>query len=816
MKISLNWIRDYVPLDAAAPDVTHALTFLGFEVEQVAAAGAPPLENVVVGEVLTSARHPNADKLSVCTVDAGPAAGVKTIACGAHNYKVGDRVAVALPGAVLPGGREIKSSKIRGQLSDGMMCSGRELGIGDDADGILVLEGRPQLGAPLNAVLAPADTVFDLEITPNRPDCLSHLGLARELAAWYRKDLVYPQERFRGEVEGASRTDLFSGVQVDAPEDCPLYSAHVVTGVRVGPSPPWIQERLRAVGLRPINNVVDVGNYVMLECGQPLHAFDAGKIAGRRIVVRRAREGEAITTLDGRERALSGRSLVIADAAKALVVAGVMGGENSGVDESTTTIVLECAIFRAASIRWTSRALGLSTDSSYRYERGVDPHAALEAAWRAIDLIVETAGGSVVGPVCVVGGDVPWKREVVLSPGFVRERLGFDIPEPEMRAALESLELKVAHEAPAPGGVEWTVSIPSWRDDVERPIDLVEEILRLHGTERIPPAPVTSAGLVAEDDPVVAFNRRVTTYLVGHDFNECVSLTLRPAAELTTWVSEAAAAELALSNPFVADQSHLRPTLVMGLLDSLLLNQSRGVAASRLCETGRVFVERNGQNYECAAAAFIIAEDPVRHWRRREPADFYQVKHHMAAVAAAGGVDLEAAPVEPVEGPGFGWQPGHSVAAGSVETGWIARFGLVNLAMLRARGIEGTVLGGIFAVLPGRLAAPAPRLRYREFSLFPAALRDIALVVDASARAGDVRGTVERMASSAAGSSFSVERVEVFDVYEGKGLAEGKKSLAFSLSFRSASRTLTDDEVNAVMQRLQSEIAEKTAFQIRR
>ena len=507
---------------------------------------------------------------------------------------------------------------------------------------------------------------------------------------------------------------------------------------------------------------------------------------------------------------------MIADAAKALVVAGVMGGENSGVDDSTTSIVLECAIFRPSSIRWTSRQLGLSTDSSYRYERGVDPHTALEAAWRAIDLIVETAGGSVVGPVCVVGGDVPWKREIVLSPGFVRERLGFDIPEPEMRAALESLELTVAREEPAAAGGEWTVSIPSWRDDIDRPIDLVEEILRLYGTERIPAAPVTSIGLAAEDDPVVAFNRRVTSYLVGHDFHECVNLTLRPASELATWVSETAAAELALSNPFVVDQSHLRPTLVMGLLDSLLLNQSRGVPVSRLCETGRIFIEHNGQNYECAAAAFLVAEDAVRHWRSREPADFYEVKHHMAAVAAAGGADLESARLEPVAGPGFGWQPGHSVAAGSMEGGWIARFGLVNLAMLRARGIEGAVMGGLFAVLPARLSAPAPRLRFRDFSLFPAALRDIALVVGASAQAGGVRDAVARMAAAAAGSSFSVESVEVFDVYEGKGLPEGRKSLAFSLVFRSPSRTLTDDEVNDVMLRIQAEIATTTGYQVRK
>jgi phenylalanyl-tRNA synthetase beta chain len=814
MKISLNWIRDYVALDAPVAEIVRAVTFLGFEVEHVSSLGAPPLESVVVGEILSSAKHPNADKLSVCTVDVGPAGGVKTIVCGASNYKVGDRVAVALPGAVLPGDFRIRQSKIRGQLSDGMLCSARELGMGDDAAGILILGGGPALGAPINGALPAGDTVLDIEVTPNRPDCLSHIGIARELAAWFRKDLVYPQEQFRGNVAGAS--GLFSGVQVDTPGDCPLYSAHVIDGVHVGPSPAWMQERLRAVGLRPINNVVDVGNYVMLECGQPLHAFDARKIMGGRIIVRHAHDGERITTLDGRERTLSGRTLVIADSARALVVAGVMGGENSGVDESTTAIVLECAIFKASSIRRTSRSLGLSSDSSYRYERGVDPHSARESAWRAIDLILATAGGRVVGPASLVGGDVPWKREIALSSAFVDAKLGFEIPPPEMKAALDALELRADHATMSPfGGVAWTVSIPSWRDDLDRPIDLVEEILRIHGTERIPAARVTAVGLPKEDDPLVLFNRRVGAYLVGHDFCECMNLTLRPAAELTTWVSQTAAAELALSNPLVDDQTHLRPTLVMGLLDPILLNQSRGVPASRLFETGRIFLENNGQNYEAAAVAFAVAEDPVRRWRRREAPDFYAVKHHVTALAAAGGIDLGAEVLEPVAGPGFGWQEGHSVSAGSMDRGWIARFGLVNLALLRARGIEGSVLAGVFAVLPQMLPGRAPRIKLRELGSFPPALRDLALVVDGSTRAGDVRGLVARIAGAAAGESFGVESVEVFDVYEGKGLPEGMKSLALALVFRSASRTLTDDEVNAVLQRIRDEVVRTSPFQLR-
>ncbi|HTT56954.1 MAG TPA: phenylalanine--tRNA ligase subunit beta, partial [Opitutaceae bacterium] len=330
MKVSLHWLKSYVPLDAPVDEIVHAITFLGFEVEQVLHLGLPPLKDVVVGEVLTREKHPNADKLTVCQVDVGPAGGVKTIVCGAPNHQVGDRVPVALPGAVLPGNFVIKQSKIRGQLSDGMMCSPDELGLGGEHSGLLILAGRPALGAPINDVLPPGDVVFDLEITPNRPDGLSHLGVARELAAWFRRDLAYPPLKFTGLAAGApERRDLLADVVVEAGEDCPLYTAHLITGVKIGPSPAWLQERLTAVGLRPINNVVDVGNCVMLETGQPVHAFDAKKIGGRRLVIRRARGGEKLVTLDGKERALNPRMLVIADEAKPIVIAGIMGGANA-------------------------------------------------------------------------------------------------------------------------------------------------------------------------------------------------------------------------------------------------------------------------------------------------------------------------------------------------------------------------------------------------------------------------------------------------------------------------------------------------------
>jgi phenylalanyl-tRNA synthetase beta chain len=818
MKISLNWLKQYVNLDGVSVDeLKRAITFVGFEVEGVATAGLPPLQHVVVGEIKTRDKHPNADKLSVCTVDVGAAHGsVRTIVCGAHNCDAGNRVPVALPGAVLPGDLVIKQSKIRGQQSDGMLCAPDELGLGDDHAGLMILDAATPIGAPINDVLPPGDTVFDIEITPNRPDALSHLGIAREIAAWFRKDVRYPEIKFRNETQGF-RGDILSEIRVEAPEDCPLYVGIAIAGVKVGPSPAWMQERLKAVGLRPINNLVDVGNYVMLELGQPLHVFDARKIGGRKIVIRRAVDGEKLTTLDGKERALNSRMLVIADERNPLVVAGIMGGANAEVDDTTTDVVLEAAYFRPQSIRWTSKRLGLSSDSSYRFERGVDPHSTLEAAGRAVDLLLETAGGTVVGPSFKVGGEQPWSREIKVTPAFVRARLGFEISDDEIRAALKALNLAIVGEAELKDGTpEWTIDIPSYRGDLDRPIDLVEEVLRIYGTEKVPPAPAVGPALPEQDDdPVATFNRQVTDYLVGQHFHECVNYTLRSAKELKTWVSDAAAQELALSNPFVEDQSSLRPTLITGLLESLKLNQSRGNAVSRLCETGRVFVEMNGTVHECVGVGFVIAHNPKeRAWLARPEPDFYQVKRHMEILLAQAGLNLAAQPLVPVTGAFWGWQEGHAAAAGEMKAGWAARFGLLNLAMVRAAGVEGKVWAGMFAILPEKLTTESGHRRFQNFSLFPAALRDIALVVDATRPAEEVRKQLLKVARQAA-QKFAVENVELFDVYQGAGLPEGKKSLAFSLSFRSGERTLTDDEVNAAFAEIQKKVVADGTIAVR-
>jgi phenylalanyl-tRNA synthetase beta chain len=497
-----------------------------------------------------------------------------------------------------------------------------------------------------------------------------------------------------------------------------------------------------------------------------------------------------------------------------------MGGAAAEVDAATTDLVLEVAYFKPAGIRWTSRQLGLSTDSSYRYERGVDPHTLVENAHRTIDLILATAGGQVVGPAFKVGEDRPWKSEITFTPDFVRRQVGFDIADAEMKEALAALDLPlVRDEFTADGRPQWTVSIPSWRADLDRPIDLVEEILRLHGTDRIPPSSVAMPGLLGDDDPAVLFDRKAAAYLVGQHFHECVSYTLRSVAEVKSWAPEAAAPALALANPFVEDQSHLRPTLLAGLLEALKLNQSRGTGATRLCETGRVFLERDGQVYECAAAAFLEVQtkDAGRQWLKRAPADFYAAKNRVQVLAGHAGVDLAAPTAAPLAVARCGWQEGQAAAVGSLPThGFEADFGLLNLAMVRALGIEGRVMAGTFAILPAKLAVGAGRRRYQDFSHYPPVLRDLALVVDAATPADDVRRRLEQTARAQVGAAFAVEQVGIFDVYQGKGLPEGKKNLAFALIFRAADRTLTDDEVNAAFAKIQDGIVTDTGWTVRK
>ena len=813
MKVSREWLNEYVNLEGlSVAEISHALTMVGFEVESVHEAGLPPLENVVVGEILEFKQHPNADRLSVCQVDVGDGE-VRSIVCGARNFRQNDRVIVALPGAVLPGDFKIKKSKLRGEVSMGMLCSERELGVGDDHAGIAILAERPDLGTPVNRLYPEPDTVFDIEITPNRPDALSHLGIARELSAWFKRPLTYPglQLNFGNAAEGT----LVDSLECSEPELCPHYRGYSLKGVAVNPSPEWLKRRLKAIGLRPINNVVDATNYILHETGQPLHAFDVSKIRGGRILVRCAREGEKIVTLDDKQRALNPSNLVIADGERALVVAGVMGSVDAEVDDNTTDIFLESAYFNPVSVRKTSKQLVLSTDSSYRFERGVDPKGAEYAALRCLDLIMELAGGELMGPPLVAGEPPLVERAIDLSPGWVRERLGFDIPDEEIAASLSRLELDVALTEDDEGDPLFRIGVPSYRGDLYRPIDLVEEVIRMYGSDRIPEGVVKATVTLKDDDPVPVYERAASALLVGRGFQETVHYTLRNAGEMQQWSGGADAGALALANPLASGASHLRPSLVPGLLDCLRLNLARHNSVERLFECGRVFREHEGTIFELFSVGFVVLQEGLQKWKSRERPDYYLAARIASDLLEKAGIGVNSWHFQPiVDAPC--WQEGQAASIGGLELGYCAEFGLLDLGLTRVWDIESPVLAGTVTFLPEFLKKPRGRRTYVPFSNFPPAIRDLAVVVSEDLPAGQVELALRETALAEAGEAMYLESVEVFDRYSGPGLPEGSVSIACKLCFRNLERTLNDKEVNDVFQRVLSRLEQRGDMQVRR
>jgi len=812
MKVSLEWLNDYVDLEGLSEkDISHALTMVGFEVEGIERAGLPQLDHVVVGEILSFKQHPNADRLSVCEVDVGDGE-LRSIVCGAKNFRQNDRVIVALPGAVLPGNFKIKKSKLRGEVSMGMMCSERELGIGDDHAGISILADRPELGTSVNALYPEPDTVFDIEITPNRPDALSHLGIARELSAWFKRPLRYPEIK-------VNFTEAQVGKLVDAlvseeSELCPHYRGYSLKGVGIDHSPDWLKRRLTAIGLRPINNVVDATNYILHETGQPLHAFDVAKIRGDKIVVRRASANEKITTLDEKERVLNEDNLVIADGERALVVAGVMGSVDAEVDNDTLDIFLESAYFNPVSVRKTSKQLVLSTDSSYRFERGVDPKGAEYAALRCLDLIMDLAGGELMGPPLVAGEPPLVEKEIELAPEWVRERLGFFVSDEDIEDSLTRLELAVSVAEDIEGNCLFRVRIPSNRGDLYRPIDLVEEVIRMYGSDKIPEGTVKATVTLKDDDPVTVYERVAGALLVGKGFQETVHYTLRSQADMERWSGGAQEDSLALANPLASDASHLRTSLVPGLLDCLQLNLARHNSVERLFECGRVFREYEGNIYEMFSVGFVILQDGHPAWKATERPDYYETSRIVTDLLEKAGILVNHWQIKPLDGPA--WQSGQAGTTGSFAEGFQAEFGLLELGMTRGSDIDSPVLAGSIHFLPEFLKKPRARKNYAPFSLLPPAIRDLAIVVPATFPAGQVEQTLKATAEKHVGDVMSLESVRVFDIYSGTGVPENHVSIACKLTFRNPQRTLKDEEVNKVFQAIQNDLDAADGMAVRR
>jgi phenylalanyl-tRNA synthetase beta chain len=821
MKISYNWLKNYIDLDPvehSAEVLQEVLPLLGFDIEEIEKLGPPQLNNVVVGQVLDFEQHPDADRLRCCKVSTGKEGEVHDIVCGAKNFAQGDHVMVALPGAVLPGNFKIKASKLRGQPSAGMMCSSKELQVGQDHDGIMILDQNIALGTPVNDLYTDGDTVLNLEITPNRVDVLSHIGVARELSARFGLAVKYPKIKAGIESDSDSAGEsLISGVEVKATKVCPHYTATCIKGVKVGPSPKWLKDAIEATGQCSINNVVDVTNYVLHETCQPLHAFDAAKIKGGKLVVRMATQGEKLTTLDEKERTLSANMAVIADAERALVVAGVMGSLDAEVEEATTDIVLEAAYFNPTSVRATARKLSLSTDSSYRFERGVDPQGVEYAALRAIDLILEVAGGTVDGPMIVQGQFVETVSEIQIKPDNIRKFIGFDVGDEEIQQALESLDLSVAVHSDSDGSARWEVSIPSFRGDLQRDVDLIEEFVRIYGTDKIPESPVVARGISSEDHRIYTVNAAVADYLTGQNFNEAYLYSLRDPEETTFFFGEEGFKVLALDNPLQSDQSHMRPSLIPGLLDVLKLNSARGTGATRFFERGHVYREVKGEMVELISVGFVILADQVsREWRQREVADFYSARTIAGNILDLAGTASSKLNYNPIDDCKL-WQGGQSAYAGDfAKMGFEATVGLLNIATLKDRwDLDHAVIAGSVLMTPKFFERKAKRGRHSGVSNQPASSKDLALIVDQVVLAGQVQNDVAKFAKKAT-QGFNCESVRVFDVYEGEGLPEGKKSLAVSMSFRATDRTLKDKEVNTAFECIQKIITEQTDYQIRK
>lgn len=812
MKVSLKWLKRYVSIDASPQELSEVFPMLGFEVEEIVTLGLPPLEHVVVGEVKSRKQHPDADRLGVCEVQVGPnETDIKQIVCGASNYKVGDRVPVALIGAVLPGDFTIKKSKLRGVDSEGMMCSPRELGLGSDQGGLLILENSPAIGTPINKLFTDNDTIFDLEITSNRGDCLSHIGLAKELAAYYKVKLNYPGIPNYELSDKVAANNFLTSIELQSVV-CPLYTAWCIKGVKVAPSPEWLKKDLEALGLRPVNNIVDITNWIMMDTCQPLHAFDLAKIRAHKIIVRQAYPGETITTLDGKSRTLDESMTVIADSERALVIAGIIGSLDAEVNDSTVDIVLESAYFDPASIRHTARKLNLSTDSSYRFVRDVDPAAVISSAKRAVAMILEIAGGEFVAPAISLGQSPRADREIKIDPSFVRERCGFEVSDELISDIYKRLGFSVDTRQ-----LPWNVIVPSFRADIHRPIDLVEEFIRVYGTSNIPQSKVRVEGFSRNDDPLAVFNHTLADYLVGQHFCECNHYTLRQAEEVVSLYGENTAKHCALDNPLTADHTHLRPSLIPGLWDAIKLNQRNGNSVDRLFETGRVIQVFNDKPSEVFSVAFVIATENFheRNWLARPAPDFYKTKNLILEVAGIAGILTEGLDFKAlINSPS--WQLNQSATAGLLhKDGFQINVGMTNLKLSKEWGIQGPIFAAEVFIMPDFLAKKKTQDRFKSFSSFPSSVKDLALVMDADFPAEFARKELHSVAKESVADKFTVENVSIFDVYQGKGLEDGKKSIAFSITFRADDRTLKDEEIMEAFEEIQRKITSSNRFTIR-
>ena len=776
MKFSVNWLAEFVDPPKTAEEIADLLTRAGVETENIETRCAK-IDKVIVSQVTASSRHPNADRLTVCEVDDG--SGTKRqIVCGATNYKVGDKVPLALPGAKLPNGTEIRKSKLRGVESEGMLCSAIELGLGEDAAGLLILSPEAKIGTPI-ADLFPSDTILDVEITPNRGDLLGHFGLAREIAALTGKKLKSAPRDAKIDIKR-------SGITISAARECPFFSARKIDNVKIGPSPQWLRARIESVGIRSINNIVDISNLVMLELGQPTHPFDADKLKGG-INVRFAHDGEKFLALDGQTYSLKTDNLVVADQERAVGIAGVMGGEETGVTESTKNILLESAYFLPASVRRTARNLNLPSDASYRFERGVDPQMVLRASRRATELIREIASGTPAKEIGAAGKVPANPADVSLSYEKCDQVAGVTIKPNTVDEILDRFGLKKSASAKATA--KW--KIPSYRRDLRRDVDLIEEIVRAYGVDKVPGTDRSRSTPSSAADHSHDRESALRERLAASGLSE-VRTSKLISRKATSFESA-----IALKNPLSEDHIALRPSLYAVLLEVLVRNVRGGAERVAIFELGRVFTPPEGKEERHLGLLLWGSATSAPHWRLREKhqLDFFDLKGVIESLM------IPQLSFQRGEHPNFmlytrAWSRNQDI-------GFIAQFSSERASTI---GVTGAVL---FAELNVDLVLSAQESAktFREIERFPAITRDIAMIVPEKISHAEILRVIQEAKEPL------LESVELFDLFAGEGpagLGPERKSLAYRLTYRDRSRTLTGEEVTAahtkIRERLQREL----------
>jgi phenylalanyl-tRNA synthetase beta chain len=783
MKFTVAWLKQYIDFDYSPQDLADRLTMAGLEVDAVEELFTE-LKDVKVAKILSAAPHPDADRLQVCQVEVGDE--VKTIVCGAPNARAGLITAVALPGCVLPGDFKIKKGKIRGQVSEGMLCSTKELGLAEGAEGIIELADDLVSGTSFCEAMDLNDILIEVDLTPNRPDCASVIGTAREVAGMCGTRIKHPVDL--DALPALTGTDAFS-VTVTDDSLCPRYVARRMTGVTVAPSPWWLQKRLISVGLRPINNVVDATNFVMLEYGQPMHGFDLTKLEDKTVIVRPAKDGEILTTLDGGERTLDSSMLVIADAKKPVAVAGVMGGGNSEIDDSTTELLLESACFNAVSVRKTARNLNIGTDASYRFERGVDPELAPVAMQRLVDILTDITGGTVDASGIDLATGVKPPGEYNLRVGRTNELLGTSLSAAEMSDYLTGIEMTVRTLDEDTLGV----THPSFRLDIEREADLVEEVARLYGYNEVgttlPVVPMS----FASQDPKRILRKKLTNVLIAQSCYEAINYSfVSPlhADQLGLPEDHDWRNNVALLNPLTEEQSVMRRSLLPGLLENVRRNINHQNSDVRLFETGKVFHPKNKgeQPHEELRIAVVLSGKRYGHatplYWKQDAVDIFDAKGIADSLLSELRLDQVTEVIGESAAVYAGGQCVRLEMAGA-EIGTVSHF---STECLRRFGIKQAVyyVDLSLDVLVGLAGAPK---QFSPLPRYPSVQRDIAMVVASGVAAADIVEFVTRR------NEKNVESVELFDVYEGENVGIGFKSVAISVTYRSEKQTLKEKAV---------------------